>query len=250
MTYIQDYYENYLEHLARAELLVCRHTLEHIQPVHEFMTTVVSAIRKPYRRPLYSEVPDTTRILEEYAFWDIYYEHCSYFTPSTLACLFHEVGLRVSKCKLVYNDQYILIEAEKGRHGKTITSPDLDQLIKKTAAFASTVESDIAEWIRLLQLYRQKGKRTVIWGSGSKAVAFLSVLGEAASAIDYLVDINPYKQGTWSPGTGHAIAGPDMIEKELPDTILVMNPVYLDEIRHEVASRGIECNYLALSNRL
>src|SRR3712207_6943984 len=27
------------------------------------------------------EVPDTLRVLTEGAFWDLYYEHCSYFTP-------------------------------------------------------------------------------------------------------------------------------------------------------------------------
>ncbi len=45
------------------------------------------------------------------AFWDIYYEHCSYFTPGSLARLFRASGFEVFDLALDYDDQYLLIEA-------------------------------------------------------------------------------------------------------------------------------------------
>ena len=36
------------------------------------------------------------RVLEEGAFWDIYYEHCSYFTLGSHARLFRRAGLDVT----------------------------------------------------------------------------------------------------------------------------------------------------------
>jgi hypothetical protein len=30
---------------------------------------------------VFFETPDAKRVLAEGAFWDIYYEHCSYFSP-------------------------------------------------------------------------------------------------------------------------------------------------------------------------
>ena len=41
---------------------------------------------------VFFELPDTERVLTEAAFWDIYYEHCSYFTPGSLARLFRRTG--------------------------------------------------------------------------------------------------------------------------------------------------------------
>ncbi|MEZ5865812.1 MAG: hypothetical protein R3D25_17730 [Geminicoccaceae bacterium] len=43
---------------------------------------------------LSSSVPDTRRVLAKLAFWDIYYEHSSYFTAGSLAQLFADRGLR------------------------------------------------------------------------------------------------------------------------------------------------------------
>ena len=42
------------------------------------------------RRHCAFELPDSRRVFDEVAFWDIYYEHCSYFTPGSLARLFRE----------------------------------------------------------------------------------------------------------------------------------------------------------------
>ena len=36
---------------------------------------------------MFFQVPDMSRVLRDLAFWDIYYEHCSYFTVITQAVL-------------------------------------------------------------------------------------------------------------------------------------------------------------------
>ena len=48
---------------------------------------------------VFFEVPDTMRILREGAFWDIYYEHCSYFTPGSLARRFRRTGFDINELK-------------------------------------------------------------------------------------------------------------------------------------------------------
>jgi hypothetical protein len=60
------------------------------------------------------ELPDMGRILEERAFWDIYYEHCSYFTAGSLARAFGKAGFDVLDVYKVYDGQYLLIEARPG----------------------------------------------------------------------------------------------------------------------------------------
>ena len=60
------------------------------------------------------EVPDAGRILEQGAFWDMYYEHCSYFTSGTLAVAFRAAGLEPGRVELVYGGQYLVLEAVPG----------------------------------------------------------------------------------------------------------------------------------------
>ena len=57
------------------------------------------------------ELPDVRRVLDEVAFWDVYYEHCSYFSAGSLARLFRATGFEVLDLALDYDDQYLLLEA-------------------------------------------------------------------------------------------------------------------------------------------
>ena len=50
------------------------------------------------------------------------------------------------------------------------------------------------------------------------------------------MDINPRKQGMCLAGTGQQIVPPEFLREVRPDVIVVMNPIYEDEIR-EIAQR-------------
>ena len=67
------------------DFVCCRHTLEHIPNVHEFIQMVRAGIGQRHLTSVFFDLPDTLRILHEGAFWDLYYEHCSYFTLGSLA---------------------------------------------------------------------------------------------------------------------------------------------------------------------
>jgi hypothetical protein len=94
-----------------ADYVSCRHTLEHIGPVGEFMQLVRRTIGDRVDVSVFFELPDMERILREGAFWDIYYEHCTYFTAGSLARLFRATGFEVTALSKEYDDQYLLIDA-------------------------------------------------------------------------------------------------------------------------------------------
>ncbi len=79
----------------------------------------------------------------------------------------------------------------------------------------------------------------VLWGSGSKAVSFLTTLG-ITDELQYVVDINPHRQGMFMPGTGHAIVSPDFLAEYKPDRVIIMNPIYREEITKMLKERGVE----------
>ena len=57
--------------------------------------------------------------------------------------------------------------------------------------------------------------------------------------IEYVVDINPYKTGTYIAGTGQEIVAPDFLQGYRPDVVILMNPVYREEIRQDLNEMGL-----------
>ena len=111
--FIQDFYGPAYAHL-RADYVCCRHTLEHIGAVGDFMALVRQAIDQRSDAVVFFELPDMERVLVKSAFWDIYYEHCSYFTGGSLTRLFRRTGFVPHRLWKAYDDQYVMIEARPG----------------------------------------------------------------------------------------------------------------------------------------
>lgn len=246
MRFVQELY-NAGHASIEADAVVCRHTLEHIAPVADFMRTVRAAIGDRREVAVLFELPDVLRVLREVAFWDVYYEHCSYFTPGSLCRLFRHTGFEVLDVALDYDDQYILIEA---RAATTPQAPrpeedDLDDLAKAVDYFEASYTEKVAGWRTDLAARRADGQRVAIWGSGSKGVAYLTTMG-ADAGIELVVDINPHKQGKFMASTGQRILSPEELVEARPDLVVAMNPVYLGEIQADLDRLGIRAELVVV----
>jgi len=249
VTYIADFYsERYAD--IEADFYLCKMTLEHIQPVAEFVSMVRQAIGERHDAVVFFQIPEMSRILKELAFWDIYYEHCSYFTAGSLGRLFRRCGFNVLDLWVDFDDQYLMIEAVPWVGGAQ-TPPlkqeeDMSTLLPLTAYFAQTVPQRLQLWRSRLKDFSKQKKRVILWGGGSKAVAFLTTLG-IQDEVAYVVDVNPHKDGTYIAGTGHPIVSPDFVRVSRPDIVIVMNPVYMNEIRQMLSDRGLSPTLLAVN---
>jgi hypothetical protein len=85
-------------------------TLEHIGQTQRFLTSVRMVANRS-DSVIFFQVPDMHRILKEGAFWDIYYEHCSYFSKTSLTHLFTGTGFAVQRIWIGYDGQYLMIVA-------------------------------------------------------------------------------------------------------------------------------------------
>lgn len=240
-----------------ADAVVCRHTLEHIGPVADFMAEIRRAIGARTETVVLFELPDTMRVLREAAFWDIYYEHCSYFTLGSLARLFRHAGFEVLDVSRAYDDQYLLIEARPitpashgARSGWEMTPHPAEEPVSRVREaveeFTASERDAVRFWREEVCAVNARGGRTVIWGSGSKGVAFLAALGEHADLVSCAVDINPYKHGRFMAGTGHEIVPPEHLREVRPHLVIAMNPVYVDEIQRELDTLSISTALKAL----
>ena len=245
VTFIRDFYSDKYSHLT-ADFICCRHTLEHIAPTRDFLVTLRSAIGDRRDTMVFFEVPDVLRVLREGAFWDIYYEHCSYFSPGSLARLFRGAGFDVVELTTDFEDQYLLLMA---RPADGLTMPvfpiedDLQEIGKAVIDFEDVCATRIDNWRACLRDVAAKGDRAVVWGSGSKGVAFLSTLG-FANVIEYVVDVNPHRHGKFMPGTGQQIVSPLFLTDYQPQHVIVMNPIYCPEIRRDLDRLGVKAGLL------
>lgn len=248
--FIQDYFSPSYEYL-KADVVLCRHTLEHIAPVADFVKSVRRMIGSRDNVWVFFETPDAKRVLAEGAFWDIYYEHCSYFSPGTHARLFRRSGFDVTDIELLYDNQYIIQFAKLADSQTTFPcglEDDLFEMKSLASEFPARVENEQNFWRTLLQERARRGERVALWGGGSKAVAFLTTLG-LTDEVAAVVDINPYKQGKFTPGTGHAVVAPEDLLAHPPDAVIVMNPIYVNEVRSSLEAMGLSPEVLPLERR-
>ena len=232
ITFIQDFYsERYAKYCG--DFICCKMTLEHIPDVSNFINMIRQSTEDAPSAVVYFQVPEAFSILRDVQFWDIYYEHCSYFTSESLRRLFTSCGFCVLAVKMHYGNQYLSIEARPAafeRVAPRIKPEQLEELYKCITEFRDKSQGLILYWQQRLRSCEQQGKRVVLWGSSSKSVSFLTSLG-IKREVDYVVDINPYKQGKFMPGSGHKIVAPEYLKSHCPDLIVLVNPIYRDEIQ-------------------
>ena len=232
-----------------ANLVCCMMTLEHIPGVLDFLKMIRRSLGGESDATILFQVPNIRRILHETAFWDIYYEHCSYFSPGSLSGVVRRSGFAVTDLWTEYDGQYMMLEAATAEHpGGRYREREEDpkELIDAAKAFADRVGDLIRGWEERLLGSLRAGKKLVLWGSGSKAVAFLTKLSPDFP-IEHIVDINPHKWGTYSAGTGQQIVSPDFLKGYRPDVVVAMNPFYVKEISASLRGLGVEAELIHLS---
>lgn len=241
VTFIKDFYAEQYAHY-QGDFVCCKMTLEHIPDTADFLRTIYRSVAGNKDVIVFFQVPNARYIFSDVAFWDIYYEHCSYFSQGSMARLFRHVGFKVLDLWTDYNDQYLMIEARPANGHLSSPFPQeetVDHLAQAVAHFADDYRQVLGHWRKEIQTMNQKGQRIVLWGGGSKGVAFLTTLKLGLDDVKYVVDINPHKTGTYMAGTGQEIVAPEFLKSYRPDVVIVMNPIYHDEIKQDLAQIGL-----------
>lgn len=238
--FIQDFYsERYADY--QADFICCRHVLEHVQNPEDLLNPLRKTIGDRWNTSVFFEVPNSLHTFRHLAIWDIIYEHCSYFTPVSLTRTFSASGFRVNAVSEEFDGQFLSLEATPSAQPADITenpSVEVEQLARDLKAFAASFDRKVATWKYQLEQMRQKGQRAVVWGTGSKGVTFLNLLG-LHELVEYAIDINSRKQGMYVPGTGQQIVPPQFLPNYQPEVILVMNPIYQAEIQQITQDLGL-----------
>jgi hypothetical protein len=179
--------------------------LEHLAQPRAFLQMVRQALGTRRNTVVFFEVPNGLCTLRDLAIWDIIYEHCAYFSPSSLARLFVACGFDICALRETFAGQFLCLEAWPAA-AETGTPPtgvvSAQDLAQEARSFAARFQRKKARWEERLAHLEAHGQRCVVWGAGSKGVTFLRA----------------YR----------------------PDVVLLMNPLYRHEVQQRLDSLGVK----------
>lgn len=224
---------------VRAEVVICRHAIEHVHRPLELLTAVREGLADVPRARVAFETPDLTWILDRVVIQDFFYEHCSYFTPETLTYAFALAGFTTESVTRLFGDQYLWLEAtHRAGVSATPSRPNPAALLHKIGEYRAREAERMHRLSDRLVRLRELGP-VAVWGGGAKGVTFLNLLDPDRRLVDAVIDINPKKRGLFVPGTAHPIIAIEDIAARGVRNAIVMNPNYLGEIRAQVRSAGV-----------
>lgn len=240
VTFVREPFSSLPEDVKPA-LVYCRHVLEHLTEPRRFIEEFAIAARRSAACRVFIEVPNVLWTLRDLGVWDVIYEHCSYFSAPALTRLCEDAGLRVERVYSTFGDQFLCIEASAGpRPVPRGAEGELHELARLCERFADEYRRKVDYWQERLSELQRSGRAVLLWGAGSKGITFVNALPAAAS-VSCLVDLNPRKQGRFVPGTGQQVVGPEALQDLKADLVIVMNPLYREEVRGLVRQLGVDC---------
>lgn len=241
MSIVRDFYSpKYTS--TKGDLITCRHVLEHIQFPREFASTVRQSVGNRHDTVVFFEVPNVMYTLKDLGIWDLIYEHCSYFSTPSLREVFRASGFSVKDQHELYEGQFLgidMLPVQSQADGVDAkTEQDVARMMPFVRQFGENYARKVAHWKGRLTDTRAQGERVAVWGGGSKGVTFLNIVNPG-STVGCMVDINPRKQGMFVSGTGHRVVGPEFLRDYRPTIVIIMNPVYLEEIKAQLGTLGV-----------
>jgi methylation protein EvaC len=193
---------------GQADAIVAANALSHVSDLHAvaagidalLATDGIGIIEDPY----WGDVVART------AFDQIYDEHASYFTLSSLSDLFAQHGLEVLDA-IPFDVHGGSMRYVIGRAGSTPPAARVTRLreqehaagLHRPATFAGFRDRTAATGAALMTLLRRckaEGKRVVGYGATSKSTTTINYFGITPDLVEFISDTTPAKQGTFSPG--------------------------------------------------
>ena len=125
----------------------------------------------------------------------------------------------------------------------------VDQVEDVAAAvgeFRRRHQAQLASWDARLAGLSASGRRAVVWGAGSKGVAFLCALPAAERHRGTRSTSTRTSTACSWPPPASSIVPPAFLADYRPDVVIVMNPIYRDEIRAELDRLRVEADVVAV----
>ena len=216
----------------RADLIAANNVMAHVPDLNDFVAGFEILLADDGVVTI--EVPHLLRLVEDNQFDTIYHEHFQYFSCLTAQRVLAHHGLELFDVEeLRSHGGSLRLYAQRESTGTRPVGQRVIELTERERALGfDTLESHLAftaqveetKWslLEFLIAKRREGKRIAGYGAPGKGNTLLNYCGIRTDLLDYTVDRNPYKQGSFLPGTHIPILHPDVLAEDRPDYILIL----------------------------
>lgn len=186
------------------------------------------------------EVSYLLDIVQNMLFDTVYHEHLCYHSVTSLSAFFRAHDLQLVDIQRIPTKGGSLRGTVQVAGAPRTTSPVIDRMIEAErdvrlhsletfAAFGERIRSAKDACVSLLDRLRTTGKTIAGYGASPTVTTLLHQF-ELGRRIDLLVDDNPAKQNTFSPGHHIPVHAPDALGRRGIDVVAILAWNYADAI--------------------
>jgi SAM-dependent methyltransferase len=229
---------------VRADLVLGNNVLAQVPDVNDFVSGIPEILKPDGRVTI--EFPHLMRQIEENQFDQVYHEHFSYFSLVTVERIFAAHGLRIFDVEELWthggsirihaaHTEFAPVETTRMSELRDEELRRGTETLRYYHEFASRVERLRRDILSFLIKAKNEGQRVVGYGAPGKGNTLLNYCGIRSDLIEFTVDLNPYKQGRFTPGTHIPIHHPEVLEDEKADYVFILPWNLTDEITAQLA---------------
>jgi hypothetical protein len=241
----------------QADLLVGNNVLAHVPELNDFVEGM-RILLKP-QGLITMEFPHLMRLIAENQFDTIYHEHFSYFSFINVKKVFAKRGLIIFDVEELptHGGSLRIYARNAADNTKAVSQRVLDLLEREVDAgftelsyylsFGDRVKKTKRNILDFMIRAKEKNETIVGYGAPAKGNTLLNYCGISTDFIEYTVDLNPYKQGRFLPGSHIPIYSPEKVVETKPDYLLILPWNLKDEIIQQMYFvRDWGCKFLLL----
>jgi SAM-dependent methyltransferase len=239
---------------TRADVLIGNNVLAHVPDLNDFVGGLELLLAPG--GVLTMEFPHLLRLMAETQFDTIYHEHFSYFSLVAVERVFRSHGLELFDVEQIPThggSLRIYVQHRGGGHELSGRVAELRAAeeeaglgdVRGYTSFAAQVERTKLSLLEFIVGAKRAGKTVAAYGAAAKGNTLLCYCGVGSDLVDFVVDRNPHKQGSYLPGTHIPIRAPEAIFERKPDYLLILPWNLKDEIMEQMADvREFGCEFV------
>ena len=179
------------------------------------------------------EFPHLMNLIKFNQFDTVYHEHYSYLSITALMPIFVKHNMKIFDIKELSTHGGSLRIYVAKKSSKWEIKESVEQIIHEESKYDPRDEfiyTNLQERVLLLKKslmqemleLKNSGLKIAAYGAAAKGVTLLNYCGIDSDIIDYVVDMNPHKQGKFLPGSRIPIVEISRLLQDPPDVLLVL----------------------------